>query len=50
MWKDKEEKRWGMENIKEKLTHKNREEYKLARNEYVSVRREEERSYEKGIS
>ncbi len=37
------------ERLRRKLNNRNREEYKLARNEYVRVRREEERKYEKDI-
>ncbi len=45
--KKKRDEAW--KRLRRKLNPKNREEYKLARNEYVRVRREEERRYEKGI-
>lgn len=43
----KKEKAWNK--MRRRNTQKNREEFKRARNEYVQVRRQEERNYEKDI-
>ena len=41
--------RQNMDENKKKLIQRTKEEYKLTRNEYVRVKREEERRYEKDI-
>ncbi len=45
--KNKRDEEW--KTLRRELNHRNGEEYKLTRNYYVKVRREEERKYENDI-